>query len=113
MLGRSKLVFCYDIVCPYARLAAMRVESIASRTSATLELKPILLGGLYQLDKAPQGTSGSATDIMSPIKQRYNTYDLQRQASRLGSIINMPAKHPQRSLLAQRILTSIENPSKR
>ena len=43
----KKLLFFYDIVCPYAYLASLKVEDLAKRTRAELVYKPILLGGVF------------------------------------------------------------------
>jgi 2-hydroxychromene-2-carboxylate isomerase len=105
----NKITFCYDIVCPYARLATTQVEALAQRCQAQLEFKPILLGGLYKLDNAAQGASGSATDIMSDRRRAYNLMDLTRQASRFNVEVKMPNNHPQKTLATQRILASVED----
>ena len=44
----SSVEFYYDIVCPYAYLAAMQIENIAVECDFTIEWKPVLLGGIYK-----------------------------------------------------------------
>ena len=40
----SRIVFYYDVVCPFAYMASTVVEDMASRAGATVEWKPVLLG---------------------------------------------------------------------
>ena len=52
--GRYMLTrFYYDIVCPYAYLAAGQIEGLAARTGATIEWCPVLLGGLLKANNTP------------------------------------------------------------
>ena len=39
--------FHFDYSCPYAYLAATRIEAIAKEAGATLAWKPMLLGGVF------------------------------------------------------------------
>lgn len=107
------IVFTYDIVCPYAYIASQHIERIAARCHASLEWRPVLLGGLYKLDKAAQGAAGSASDTMSQAKKRNMAIDLYRQAARYNAVLHMPDKHPMRSIHCMRILSVTEPQSKR
>jgi len=42
------LAFYYDISCPYAYLASRQIETLAAHHGATLEWRPILLGGVFK-----------------------------------------------------------------
>ena len=44
-------------------------EQVARFTGADITWRPVLLGGLYELDGAPQGKDGSATDVMPEAKR--------------------------------------------
>ena len=85
----SRVIFYYDVVCPFAYMASRLVEAMAQRTGAEIVWRPVLLGklfsiflasysylpsiytptgGIYDLIKAPQGKGGSSTETMSPAK---------------------------------------------
>ncbi|MEZ4463512.1 MAG: DsbA family protein [bacterium] len=45
--------FYFDVVCPYAYLASLRVDALAARYGAKVTWVPILLGGLFRSHKSP------------------------------------------------------------
>ena len=45
--------FYYDVVCPYAYLAFTQMPEFAQRTGATINYKPMLLGGVFKSIDAP------------------------------------------------------------
>lgn len=45
----KRLIFYYDIICPYAYLASKLVADLAQRNSVQLLWRPVLLGGIYKL----------------------------------------------------------------
>jgi 2-hydroxychromene-2-carboxylate isomerase len=92
----------YDIVCPYAYLASTQIEALAARAGATLEWKPILLGGVLQKIWA------EGVPYMNPNKARLNLLDLYRWADHWGVPLQMPAGHPRRSVDAMRLLVAAE-----
>jgi 2-hydroxychromene-2-carboxylate isomerase len=94
-----KLVFYYDVVCPYAYLASMRIEALAERTGAALEWKPILLGGVFRAISAPDVPAAH----MPPAKARLNRLDLARYASLYGVALELPPEHPRRTVDAMRL----------
>lgn len=89
-MSGSRVIFYYDVVCPFAYMASRLVEAMAQRTGAEIVWRPVLLGklfsislcslssylpsvytptgGIYDLIKAPQGKGGSSTETMSPAK---------------------------------------------
>ena len=103
--------FYYDVVCPYAYLASRRIEALVARCGGgdngrrvALRWRPVLLGGLYELGRAPQGKGGSATDAMPACKRLLAAQDLRRAAARRGAPLAFPPCHPARSLAAMRLL---------
>src|SRR5437016_1689983 len=90
----AKVEFNFDVVCPYAYLASKRIEKLVSDSdsSAVLIWVPVLLGGLYKLDAAPQGKDGSASAVMPVPKKLHSGLDLQRQAARFHVPLHF---HPQ------------------
>ena len=110
MTIKSKVVFSYDVVCPYAYIGSRRIEELVERvrnvTGHEVELvwNPVLLGGLYKDTDAPQGKDGSATDVMNKGKKKMLGRDLFLQASRHRAKVNFHPRHPVKSLYAQRLL---------
>jgi len=94
-------------------MASKRVRDLADACRAELEYFPVLLGGLYEGTKAPQGKDGSATDVMAPVKQKYLAEDFQRERERWGVTLKWNPKHPVRSVQAQRLLAGIREQKKR
>jgi len=116
--GRKAVIFTFDVVCPYAYIASQRIDQLVEAakklgSEVELEWRPVLLGGLYDLTKAPQGKDGSATSVMPENKQKLNAIDLQREAERWGVILKWNSKHPIRSLDAQRLLCALSDEKKR
>jgi 2-hydroxychromene-2-carboxylate isomerase len=90
--------FHFDYSCPYAYLAATRIEAIAKDASATLAWKPMLLGGVF----AAVGTPQRLFATHSPAKARHGADDLRRWAERFEVTLQMPAEHPFRTVEALR-----------
>lgn len=44
----SRIVFYYDVVCPFAYMTSTIVEDMARRAGATVEWTPVLLGEYAQ-----------------------------------------------------------------
>lgn len=108
MTSPTTVTFCFDIVCPYAYLASRRIEDIIKECAQVqLIWQPVLLGGLYKLDAAPQGAAGSATSVMPAAKQLLVRNDLLRQFERFHIPYSFPSQHPMKSIHAQRILCAV------
>ncbi|XP_065826211.1 uncharacterized protein [Oscarella lobularis] len=104
----KEFVFYYDIVCPFAYAASRIVENLARRTNASIKWRPVLLGGLYDLSRAPQGKDGSAYSVMPQAKRRLLTKDFMLSMKRNGLSLTVPASHPQKTLNAMRLIASTE-----
>ncbi|KAL2919297.1 hypothetical protein HK105_200940 [Polyrhizophydium stewartii] len=99
------VVFYFDVVCPWAYIGSVRLQALAQRFPAVeFEYKPVLLGGIYELTKAPQGKDGSATQAMAAAKQRLHVQDLERTVARAGVRLSMHPSHPVRSVSAVRLI---------
>lgn len=88
--------FLYDVVCPYAFLASLRIDDVGRELGATVSWEPILLGGVFRAIGAPDRPR------MSEGRARYNLIDLARQAKRAGVALATPVDHPRRTVLALR-----------
>ena len=94
----ARVEFWFDFSCPYAYLASTRVEALAARAGAELDVRPMLLGGVFRARNVPQNLSAT----MSPAKARHNLDDMRRAAQRAGVELRMPAGHPMRTVEALR-----------
>jgi 2-hydroxychromene-2-carboxylate isomerase len=96
------LDFYYDVACPYAYLASVRVEALARRCGATLRWRPILLGGLLRTVGAPDDPNQQ----MSAAKRRLYVVDRQRTAALHGVPLHEPPQHPRRTVDAMRLASA-------
>ena len=98
--------FYYDIVCPFAYLGSTQIQAIADRCGATVNYKPILLGGVLQSVGSPTVPMNN----MPPSKARHNLLDMQRWADLWKVPFKFPNGHPRRSVHCMRtILASKES----
>ncbi len=102
------LDFYFDFSCPYAYLAATQIEALAARTGAQLNLKPMVLGGVFKARAVPQNLAAT----LSPEKARHNVRDMQRWASYFGVPLAMPKGHPMRTVDALRALLATGEPTR-
>ena len=100
--GEKKIVFCYDVACPFAYVASQLIDKLAHEYHAKLEWWPVLLSGLHTLDDAPQ-------NVEPAVKQRYLRRDLLRQAARLNVELHLPER-PQNisSLSAMQTIAAVQ-----
>jgi len=94
----ASIDFYFDVVCPYAYLAHTQIEQLAADAGAQLHFKPILLGGLFRTIGAGDGPTAS----MPAAKAKLNLLDMQRWAAHWNVPLEMPATHPNRSVMAMR-----------
>lgn len=94
------ITFYYDIVCPFAYIASQRIEALAEQRGATIEWRPILLGGLYQHHKNDQQPSQKWAES----KVRHNIRQLTQEAERYNITLKYNINHPQRTVEALRLL---------
>ena len=94
--------FYYDVVCPYAYLASLRVEAMAHRTGATIQWCPVLLGGLYRHHQ----TADVPAQSWAANKVQIGASDLIREAKANGAPFVLNHRHPQRSVTAMRLITA-------
>lgn len=90
--------FFYDFACPYAYLAHDRVDAACARHGATVRWRPFLLGGVFRAI----GTPDVPAAHMPASKARMNLLDMHRWAAFYGVPLQMPATHPNRTVMALR-----------
>src|SRR5262249_39108152 len=98
--ARLKVIFYYDIVCPFAYLASTQIESVCKGTE--LHWQPILLGGLLKSIGNPEPMRSAP-----PAKAYMNLLDAQRWAEHRGVPLVFPPGHPRRTVEAMRLCTAM------
>lgn len=73
----KKIEFYFDVGSPASYLAWTQIKTIAERHNAELEMKPMLLGAVFQ-------ATGNSSPATVPAKGNYTRQDLQRFAKRYG-----------------------------
>lgn len=100
MTEQMRMTFYYDVVCPYAYLAAERIFRLPEAVRALIDWRPVHLGGLLQTTNAETNPMRA----MSDHRKRMNQVDLGRWAARLELPLMMPEAHPMRTTDAVRHL---------
>jgi len=98
----------FDFSCPYAYLAMSQAEALAERTGTQLDLRPMLLGGVFKAREVPQNLFAT----MSPAKTRHNFADMQRWGRLFGlpKPLTIPQGHPVRTVDALRCVLAVGQP---
>lgn len=71
------LEFYFDYGSPYSYLADTQVEAIARRAGATLQRKPMLLGGVFK-------ATGNASPMTVALKSKWSAFDMPMWARHYG-----------------------------
>ncbi len=102
----GRFEFWFDFSCPYAYIASTRVEALAQRTGAELDVRPMLLGGVFKA----RGTAQNLAATLAPAKAQHNLNDMRRQAQLAGVPLHMPPGHPLRTVEALRCVLAAGAP---
>lgn len=93
--------FYFDCSSPWTYLAFSRIERLCAAAGATLHLKPVLVGGIFnEVNKEVYETRANP----HPVKSRYYGKDLADWAAYCGVKIGMPPVFPVRAVKPQRLL---------
>jgi 2-hydroxychromene-2-carboxylate isomerase len=104
------LEFYFDCSSPWTYLAFTRVQPVVARTGATIEWKPILVGGVFNAVNRDVYERRANPD---PRKARYSAKDLQDWARLTGlKIIMPPPVFPVRATLAMRCALAAQEEGK-
>ena len=104
-MGAPLVVFYFDLISPYAWLAAPALERIEA-AGARVQCQPVLFAGLLNA----HGTSGPAEIA---VKRRYMFRDVMRQAALLGLPFAGPPAQPFNPLLALRMCSAVTDEAPR
>lgn len=89
----------FDVGSPASYLAWTQLPGLAARHHATIEWKPMLLGGVFQ-------ATGNQSPAAIPAKGRYSRIDLQRFARDYGVALNFNPYFPVNTLTLMRGATA-------
>ena len=92
-------VYC-DVSSPFSYLGSTQLPALAKLTGVVPRVRPILLGGLFR----DIGQVDVPMLAMPPPKLRYTSLEMTRWARWWGVPFDMPAKFPQRTITAQRLI---------
>ena len=93
--------FFFDVGSPAAYLAFQRLPAICDAAGATLQWRPMLLGGVFQ-------ASGNQSPMAVPAKGRYVLADLQRFARRHDIPFRQNPHFPINTLTLMRMATGLQ-----
>lgn len=93
------LTFAFDIVCPYAAIAAAGIDALAAASGQSVRWQPVLLGGLFQRHGAPAVPAST----WPAEKVALGRKDILRAADAAGVALEIPAAHPRRTVDAMRL----------
>ena len=93
--------FFFDVGSPAAYLAFKRLPALCAATGATLEWRPMLLGGVFQ-------ATGNHSPAAIPAKGKYLFVDLQRFASRHGIAFRQNPFFPINTLTLMRMASGLQ-----
>lgn len=97
-----RMRFFYDVVCPYAAIAAFRMQAEADAAGVEVEWCPVLLGGILQAVGAP----ARPQQTWAPARQVVVGQDLRREGLRHGLTIQRHPEHPRRTVEAMRAVVA-------
>ncbi|HXX47965.1 MAG TPA: 2-hydroxychromene-2-carboxylate isomerase [Myxococcota bacterium] len=95
----AKLEFFFDCSSPWTYLAFHKIEELCRETGATLEWRPILVGGVFNAVN-PSVYENRAKPV--PAKARYYAKDLRDWTRHYGLRIGQPPVFPVNSVKAMR-----------
>jgi 2-hydroxychromene-2-carboxylate isomerase len=93
--------FLFDVGSPAAYLAFKRLPAICEQLGATLEWRPMLIGGVFQ-------ATGNQSPVNIPAKGRYLFTDLQRFARQHGIEFRQNPHFPINTLTLMRMATGLQ-----
>lgn len=96
-MGRT-LEFFFDVGSPASYLAWTQLPALAAQTDASLQWRPMLLGGVFQ-------ATGNASPATVPAKGAYVFQDLARYARRYGVPLQRNPFFPINTLMLMRAAT--------
>ncbi|MBI5257212.1 MAG: 2-hydroxychromene-2-carboxylate isomerase [Burkholderiales bacterium] len=97
----ASVEFFFDVGSPASYLAWTQLPGLCAQAGATLVLRPMLLGGVFQ-------ATGNASPAAVPAKGAYMQRDLQRFAQRYGVPLLHNPHFPINTLVLMRAITGMQ-----
>ncbi|MEL6793523.1 MAG: DsbA family protein, partial [Pseudomonadota bacterium] len=97
--------FWYDFGSPAAYLAWTQLDRIRRKTGNEIEMKPMLLGGVFK-------ATGNATPVAVAAKGAWMMKDLGRHAARYGVPLTLPPGFPINTLHLMRGVFALDGDPK-
>jgi 2-hydroxychromene-2-carboxylate isomerase len=94
-MADRRVEFFFDVGSPTSYLAWTQLPKIAAETGATIDWRPMLLGGVFK-------ATGNASPATVPAKGRWMNEDLQRWAARYGVTLRFNPHFPINTLTLMR-----------
>ncbi len=93
--------FYFDFSSPWTYLAETQLEALAKQYGATVNYRPLFLGGLFK-------TTGHTPTFNSPLKWKYSQADMQDWANHYGVPFKFPTRFPLNTIRALRAAAAIQ-----
>ena len=93
--------FYFDVGSPASYLAFTQIGAIAQAAGATVDYRPMLIGGVFQ-------ATGNVSPVSVPAKGKYIFTDLHRFARRYGVPLNRNPHFPINTLMLMRAITGMQ-----
>lgn len=104
-MAQSRIEFFYDLSSPWTYLAFSNLSEIASRTGTRPQLRPILVGGVFNAVNQSVYAAREASDNR---KLKHSWRVLKDWAALAGVEMNFPSQwHPAKSVNAMRMACSL------
>ena len=97
----SSVEFFFDVGSPTAYLAWTQLPTLCREENATLLLRPMLLGGVFQ-------ATGNSSPVTVPAKGRYMNVDIARHARRYGVPLAINPHFPINTLTLMRAAAGVQ-----
>ncbi len=97
----KQVEFFFDVGSPASYLAWTQLPRICADASAELQLRPMLLGGVFQ-------ATGNASPVTVPAKGKYTFVDFARHARRYGVELVRNPHFPINTLMLMRAITGAQ-----
>jgi len=97
----SSVEFFFDVGSPTAYLAWTQLPKLCRDANATLTLRPMLLGGVFQ-------ATGNSSPVTVPAKGRYMNVDIARHARRYGVPLAINPHFPINTLTLMRAAAGVQ-----
>jgi 2-hydroxychromene-2-carboxylate isomerase len=106
-MAQERIEFFYDLSSPWTYLAFTNLFSMIERTGASMRLRPVLVGGIFNAVNSAVYVAREASDNR---KLKHNSHLLKDWAALTGLDVHFPSQwHPAKSVNAMRMACTLAN----